>query len=231
MERRLFAILLGFALAFPWVQIASASELPEQKVAALGDADFQVREKAQVELLDWARLQPDRSIAELLKRSRASGDPEIRERCFSILRELVLDRYNQEGSGFLGVGRAYQSVNIPGKSNRAHGVVVTSIRRGTPADRCGIQVNDVIFSLNGKGWRDESASDVFADQIAAEQPGTKVRLEVLRNGQVIRVDAVLVRRPENANFLFFEGANFDPEDEERKAMEAYFRDWLNQQKP
>ncbi len=231
MKQPLFVKLIRTALVLLVPHGAWGLEVPEQKIAALGDVDFRVRENAQSELLDWARSNPDLSIDELLKRSRTSDDPEIRERCFSILRELVLDRYNLEGAGFLGIGRGYQAVEIPGKPGKAHGVVVTSIRRGTPADRAGIQINDVIFSLNGKGWSDPSASDVFANQVAAEKPGTKVKLELLRNGKVLDVDAVLVRRPENPTYLFFDGANYDPEADERRAKEAYFKDWLNQQRP
>ncbi|MES2659999.1 MAG: PDZ domain-containing protein [Verrucomicrobiota bacterium] len=230
MERPSFLGWICLASLISLFSTATALELPQKVLAALGDGEYRVRENAQIELLKWARLRPTPSMEEVLRQSQISNDPEVRLRCQAVLRELVMDQYKNEGQGFVGIGRENKIVEIPGRTGPCHAVRVTSVRRGTPADRAGIRLNDLIISLNGEAWSEGTASEVFAERIAAMRPGTQVTLKIYRDGKLIDVDVVLVRRPLNANNPFFDGQNFDPEAGERAAMEAYFRDWLSERK-
>lgn len=58
------------------------------------------------------------------------------------------------------------------------GIVVTQIYDGGPAAEAGIQVNDVIISVNGKPAR--SALETM-DQVAEIRPGSVIPVEVMRN--------------------------------------------------
>jgi len=58
------------------------------------------------------------------------------------------------------------------------GALVSSVEKGGPAERAGIESGDVILKLNGQPLRDSSELPV---QIAAVAPGTSVNLEIWRN--------------------------------------------------
>ena len=58
------------------------------------------------------------------------------------------------------------------------GALVSSVEKGGPAERAGIESGDVILKLNGAPLKDSSELPV---QIAAITPGTNVQLEIWRN--------------------------------------------------
>jgi serine protease Do len=60
------------------------------------------------------------------------------------------------------------------------GVVVTDVIEGTPAQRAGMQVHDVITAINGR--KIANGSDLL-DTIANSSIGATVQVEVLRNGR------------------------------------------------
>ena len=204
----------------------TAGELPEKLVSDLADGEFRIRERAQSELLAQARQRPEGAMDEFFRLSRTSGDPEIRLRCVAILRELLKDQYMKEGQGFVGIGRADKTIDIAGRADPCHGVLVTSVRSGTPAEKAGILVGDLIISLNGSEWKQGIASETFAERIGAMKPGTKVTLVIYRDDKKIDLDLVLVRRPAGLFAEFMPGLTFDPERAEKDSLEAYLREWF-----
>jgi serine protease Do len=58
------------------------------------------------------------------------------------------------------------------------GALVSSVEKGGPAERAGIEAGDVILKLNGQPLKDSTELPV---QIAAIAPGTSVELEVWRS--------------------------------------------------
>jgi serine protease Do len=58
------------------------------------------------------------------------------------------------------------------------GALVSSVEKGGPAERAGIESGDVILKLNGQPLKDSNELPV---QIAAVAPGTSVNLEIWRN--------------------------------------------------
>jgi serine protease Do len=58
------------------------------------------------------------------------------------------------------------------------GALVSSVEKGGPAERAGIESGDVILKLNGQPLKDSNELPV---QIAAVTPGTGVNLEIWRN--------------------------------------------------
>jgi YidC/Oxa1 family membrane protein insertase len=63
---------------------------------------------------------------------------------------------------------------------------------GTPADRAGLRVGDIVTRLGGTATPD--ARSLHA-ALAATHPGQSVAVEIRRDGQTITRDAVLARRP------------------------------------
>ena len=74
------------------------------------------------------------------------------------------------------------------------GVVIQSVFKDSPAERAGLQRNDVIVEMNGQAVSDR---DKFRLKIADTPAGTKVRLGVLRDGKKVTLDVTLTDRDDN----------------------------------
>jgi len=74
----------------------------------------------------------------------------------------------------------------------ASGVPVSEVKEGSPADKAGLKVHDVIVELNGQKV---GSYDSFRNEIAAMKPGTTVHLSVLREGKSIELTVTLGERP------------------------------------
>jgi serine protease Do len=74
----------------------------------------------------------------------------------------------------------------------AAGIVVAMVEKDSPADRAGLQVQDVILALNGKKVE---SYDTFRNAVALLAPGTKVRLDILRDGKPLELSVRLGERP------------------------------------
>lgn len=75
------------------------------------------------------------------------------------------------------------------------GVLVGNVVPGTPAEKAGIQEEDVILAVNGK---DITSVEDFRERVAALAPGTTVDLKVWRKGSqsTMNLKAKLVSYPE-----------------------------------
>jgi serine protease Do len=60
------------------------------------------------------------------------------------------------------------------------GVVITEVVEDSPAEKGGIERDDVVITYGGKPVRDSAA---FRNMVAATDPGKKVELEVVRDGK------------------------------------------------
>lgn len=74
------------------------------------------------------------------------------------------------------------------------GVVIQSVFKDSPAERAGLQRNDVIVEMNGQPVADR---DKFRLKIADTPAGTKVRLGVLRDGKKVSLEVTLTDRDDN----------------------------------
>jgi len=75
------------------------------------------------------------------------------------------------------------------------GVVVVGVVRGGPAHRAGMQPGDVIVAIDGKKIA-EAREALIA--ISNRKPGSHVKLEVLRNGKSLTLEATAIERPARA---------------------------------
>ena len=204
-----------------------AVELPVKSLAGLGSQQFREREVAQAELLEWARGQPGPAMDELLRQSRVADDPEVRERCLSVLRALVIDEYLNEGEGYIGIGLKDENSDVPGEPKPRGVIRVTMVQPDSPAEHAGIRQNDLIVGINGEVWQEI----LFRANVRMMKPNTKVDLKILRDGGLVDLSVTLGRRPLSADPPFtLDGQILDPEAMERAAKEAYFRRWLSLRK-
>ncbi|MCC6729568.1 MAG: trypsin-like peptidase domain-containing protein [Chthonomonadales bacterium] len=87
----------------------------------------------------------------------------------------------------------------PGDRNRygtQKGALVASVTEGSPADRAGIRVEDVIVSFAGKPIDSALA---LREQAARATPGTKASVEVIRQGSRRTLQVTVGKAPEVAS--------------------------------
>jgi serine protease Do len=71
------------------------------------------------------------------------------------------------------------------------GVLVSTVTPNGPAQKAGVQSNDVITSVDGKPVKD---GDELVNIISDKQPGSTVRLGIMRNGKPLTLDVGIADR-------------------------------------
>jgi len=233
MRGRLRAIvsgIIGNILVFVVPGALMAVEVPRDSLQRLNAEGYRAREDAQAELLAWARRHPVEALDLLYRQSRAAEDPEVRERCLGVLRDLVNDEYSREGEGFIGISMRNEVGMVPGDPKPRGVIRVVHVVPDSAADRAGLRINDLIVGLNDLVWREEQPSQPFSERIRQMKPDTKVALKVLREGGLVTVEVKLGRRPLVADNPFLDQRQVDLEAAEKAAKDAYFRRWLERRK-
>jgi serine protease DegQ len=72
-----------------------------------------------------------------------------------------------------------------------HGSIVGAIERGSPAEKSGMKLGDVIVAVNGKEMPDTSTTLNFIAEMA---PGKSVPVKVLRHDKEIQLDVIVGKR-------------------------------------
>jgi serine protease Do len=106
---------------------------------------------------------------------------------FALPINLAVNVYNQivktgrVSRGSIGVGfdanQKTETLKVYGSN---HGVFVTNVESGGPADKAGIKVEDVIVAFNGRSVQD---GDDLVNRVSAAPVGSEAALGVLRNGK------------------------------------------------
>ncbi len=112
-----------------------------------------------------------------------------------IVEDLLDDGAVQRG--FLGVSIADLDSAMAGrlKMKEQGGAVVMMVGAESPAEKAGIQLQDVITSINGQKVESSSRLRLI---VSGTKPGTSVPVELLRNGRPMTVTATLEALPEEA---------------------------------
>lgn len=210
--------------------VSWSAQLPDSILLNLSSEDFRKRESAQDELLVWARDQREPAIEELFRQTRLAGNPEVRERCMDVLRELINEDYLRDGKGYVGIRMQDEIAKIPGDPKPRSVIRVTLVMPDSAAELAGLQVNDLIAGLADQVWYQGLASMPFGEKVRDMKPETKIKLKILRNGNLMDFEVKLGRRPLYADNLFFEGSLEDLDEVERQARDAYFLNWLKQKR-
>ncbi len=173
MKRILLPLLIG---CFGSV---SLNAVPGDLVEKLGADDFATRNEAQKGLLKWAKTAKKGDIKELKKMHDSAESPEVKVRLLDIL-----DQNNYEAlpntRGFVGISMF--PVN--------GGVQVNRVEKGTPAEKVGLKVGDLIEGVDGidlskKVKHAGEAQQYFSAYVKGKNAGEKLELKIKRNGKVI----------------------------------------------
>ncbi|MCW1924845.1 PDZ domain-containing protein [Luteolibacter arcticus] len=217
--------------------VLGEGEFPAAALGSLASEEYKDRVQAQRDLIAWAQEKPENAGNRLLQEHDATGDPEVRLRLREALKEVVVSEYQRkEGKGYVGIQMDERNVALPGNDEQRGGVWVTWVHPDTPAAKAGLQVNDVVVALNDIKWpAGMGARESFATEIRRHKPGDKVKLEVLRGAEVMKLEMTLAARPMGLDqamrlFLLPGAGGEDPVEDlkvlEKQAKDDYFDRWL-----
>ena len=101
--------------------------------------------------------------------------------------KYITDQLRDKGSitrGFLGINIQEVTPDLAKwfKLNENHGVLVAEVTKGSPAEKAGLQRDDVIVELDGQPVGEIGA---FRSHIATTAPGSSLKLSIIRAGQRI----------------------------------------------
>jgi serine protease Do len=111
--------------------------------------------------------------------------------------------------GYLGIGiqavgeRVADSLGI--EKNR--GEQVTNVVAGQPGDKAGLKEGDIVLKVNGK---DVTPDQTLSYIVANTKPGTRIPLDILREGKPTRLTATVGTRPTEEQIA---RSNFNPDEE------------------
>lgn len=88
--------------------------------------------------------------------------------------------------GYLGIG-------LRDRRDGGSGAVIAEIEKGSPADKAGLRVDDIILEIDGQTITGQGA---LIGIIRDSAPGDKVTIAVERDGKRIELSATLVARPQ-----------------------------------
>ncbi|MBL9129909.1 MAG: PDZ domain-containing protein, partial [Verrucomicrobiaceae bacterium] len=75
------------------------------------------------------------------------------------------------------------------------GAIITQISAESPAEKAGLQVEDVVTSINGQKIDDSSRLRLIVSSL---KPGASVPMDIIRNGKKLTLTATLEALPEEA---------------------------------
>ncbi|KQM86953.1 protease [Sphingomonas sp. Leaf23] len=111
--------------------------------------------------------------------------------------------------GYLGLTQQEISADIAAALNitKDRGALVNGVSPGEPAARAGIRPGDVIIAVNGKEITPQQSLTYL---VGNEAPGSRVTLDVLRDGKRQQIPVTLGTRPSNDQ-LAAQSQQFDPD--------------------
>jgi serine protease Do len=76
----------------------------------------------------------------------------------------------------------------------SRGALIASVEAGTPADKAGLKEQDVVLEIDGRKIADDND---FRLRVAEHDPGDKINLKIIRNGNIKNVVVTLTERPDD----------------------------------
>ena len=125
----------------------------------------------------------------------------------------ILEKNGSIRKGYIGIApgdideRAAEAMGM----DEYHGAAILGLGIG-PAKKAGLKVYDIIEEINGKKIRD--ARDLM-NTVADTDPGTKVKLKVLRGEKTINVDLTITERPDEKKLVQDYADNEQPAQSEK----------------
>ncbi len=110
----------------------------------------------------------------------------------SIMDQLIEHGYVSRG--FIGVGIQDVTPDLAKAfgMDKPSGVLITQVTPDMPGDKAGLRSGDIVLSLDGVPLNSGSE---LRNRVAAKPPGSKIALNVLRDGKYLDLDVILTELP------------------------------------
>jgi putative serine protease PepD len=105
----------------------------------------------------------------------------------------IIDALRSEARG-IAREEAYLGVGLEDRRDGGQGVIVTTVEAGTPAETVGLEIGDLIVSVDGSAT---TGSAALIAAIRDKQPGDSVTVAVVRDSEPVELDVALTSRPDN----------------------------------
>ena len=205
-------LLIVAALSF--LACASPAGSPGEDVARLGDSSFRVREKASDALKQAATTNHAAVLEACIAGYAATDDVEILSRLDEIMLPVVERKLYNRPKGFLGLRLEASAAVLNGKAVPA--IEAAMIVEGQAAEKAGVKMGDLILAMDGKPVTEDGTAPFIA-MIQELEPGTTVRLDILRGENRVTIPVVLSERPPETFFVV----------PEREPIEDFYDNWKN----
>ncbi|MCR4301211.1 MAG: Do family serine endopeptidase [Sulfuricaulis sp.] len=135
--------------------------------------------------------------------SRSGGNQGIGFAIPTSLAQNVMQEIIEHGRplrGWLGIEAQVITPQIAGalELKESKGVVVVGVVRGGPAHQAGLQPGDVLVSIDGKKISETREALL---NISGHKPGSTVKLEILREGKSMMLQATATERPTQSGVM------------------------------
>lgn len=211
--------MMAFALVWGGAFAGAAVEVPRDLLRDLSSDQFEVRDQAYSGLKKWTKENIKTSPELLYTVWVDNKDPEVKTRCYVLMKDAAIHRKFGRGKGFVGI-----------RMNRlAEGISVIDVVANTPAQKAGLVVGDVIWGVDQLDFTNlpeqQKKNDIlliFQEYVKSKHPDDVIVLHLLRSGKKIDKDVILMKRPASIDQGFL-GNNVPDEKDEQ---DAYFEQWL-----
>lgn len=170
----------------------------DNAVARLHSADFHTRQEGKATLIEIGA----RAFARLREAYHKTDDLETQLLIEEIIYRGYLNYHVYDRNGFLGISQSpfpftFTIRDADGEPIERRGIGVRSVIADTAADRYGLMEEDIIIGVDGKAFGPIYDLDgtTFPEYIRLKGPGTPIDLLIVREGELLEVEARLGRRP------------------------------------
>ncbi|PID37670.1 MAG: serine protease [Pseudomonadales bacterium] len=126
--------------------------------------------------------------------SRSGGSMGIGFAIPTVIVEQVMNALIEKGKvsrGWLGI-EVQSQIKDPTNLTTSTGVAVMNVIPNSPASSSGLQMGDVILSIDGKDMKD---ANTLVRYVARKMPNTVLNAKVIRNGEQMEISITLAERP------------------------------------
>jgi hypothetical protein len=171
----------------------------DDAVARLHSADFHTRQEGKATLMEIGA----RAFARLREVYHKTDDFETQLLIEELIYQGYLNYHVYDRNGFLGISQSpfpftFTLRGPDGEPIERRGIGVRSVIADTAAERYGLMEEDVIIGVDGKAFGPIHDIDgaAFSEYVRLKGPGAPIDLLVVRQGDILEVEARLGRRPE-----------------------------------
>jgi membrane-associated protease RseP (regulator of RpoE activity) len=155
-----------------------AMAVPQELVDGLGDESYQLREKAEQELAQWAKKNGEKGLDVLSDLKKKAQSPEVKSRLDNVISGTVIFKAIPGTRGYMGI------VLMP----ELGAVGIVRVVPNSPAAKSGLQPNDKIIRLDGinlakKNNGADEAMEFVKRYVKSKKSGEKLTLLIVRNGK------------------------------------------------